>query len=195
MSRLPRAAVPMLVFSVMIVSLIAPPGGPRAGTEEPQWQKRPLQESEIAATIQAIEDEIYSLGVQLDYLDLRGPKDGPETATLNVYFRPEVLDNSRSWVVYKLMPGGEVLRMYEIGRSGRIYLHMKPGEFRITQPSYPTVYMDDDDLCKLKHDWIKRQFVVVLHPSKGMVAAARARQLDRQRGMTGPGGEPPAVNR
>ena len=145
-----------------------------------QREKRPVRESEFQATIQAIEDEIYDLGLQLEFLDVRGPKDSGETATMNVYFQPEVLDNSHSWVIYKLMPGGEVLRMYEIGRSGRIYLHLKPGEFRITQPSYPTVYMDDDELCKLKHDWIKRQFVVNLHPSKELVEAARARQRDRK---------------
>jgi hypothetical protein len=51
--------------------------------------------------------------------------------------------------------------------------------------------MDDDELCQLKHDWIKRQFVVSLHPSKELVEAARARQKDRKRHMTGPGGRPP----
>ena len=168
----------MRFHHVLVLSLILGCGvALRAG---PQLQKRPVRESEIQATIQAIEDEIYDLNLQPEYLDLQGPKDSRDTATLNVYFRPEVLDDSRSWVVYKLMPGGEVLRMYEIGRSGRIYLHMKPGEFRITQPSYPTVYMDDDELCKLKHDWIKRQFVVNLQPSKETVAAARARQRDRE---------------
>lgn len=164
----------------------------RAG---PQGQKRPVRESEIQATIQAIEDEIYDLNLQMEFLDVRSAKDSGGIATLNVYFQREVLDNSRSWVIYKLMPGGEVLRMYEIGSSGRIYLNLKPGEFRITQPSYPTVYMDDDELCKLKHDWIKRQFVVNLHPSKEIVAAARARQRDREQHMTGPSGEPPEADR
>jgi len=145
-----------------------------------QGQKRPVRESEIAGVIQAIEDEIYDLNLEHEYLDLQGPKDTHETAALNVYFQPDVVDDSRSWVVYKLMPGGEVYRMFEIGRTGRIYLFMKPGEFRITQPSYPTVYMDDDELCKLKHEWIKRQFVVDLHPSKELVEAARARQRERQ---------------
>jgi hypothetical protein len=71
---------------------------------------------------------------------------------------------------------------------------MKPGEFRITQPSYPTVYMDDGDLCKLKHDWIKRQFVVELYPSKETVAAARARQRDRKQHTAGPSGKPPQAD-
>jgi hypothetical protein len=154
----------------------------------PQWQKRPIRDSEITAVIQAIEDEIYDLNLQMEFFDVRSPKDNRETATLNVYFQRDVLDDSRSWVIYKLMPGGEVLRMYEIGLSGRIYLHLKPGEFRVTQPSYPTVYMDDDELCKLKHEWIKRQFIVNLHPSKEIVAAARARH------MTGPHGEPPEAD-
>ncbi len=146
----------------------------------PQRQKRPVRDSEITAVIQAIEDEIYDLNLQMEFLDVRSPKDNRDIATLNVYFQREVLDDSRSWVIYKLMPGGEILRMYEIGRSGHIYLHLKPGEFRVTQPSYPTVYMDDDELCKLKHEWIKRQFVVNLHPSNQLVEAARARQRDRE---------------
>ena len=157
-------------------------------------ERRPIRESEIQGVIQAIEDEIYDLNLELSFLDVRGPKDSGDTVHMNAYFQPEVLDDSRSWVIYKLMPGGEVLRMYEIGRSGRIYLHLKPGEFRVTQPSYPTVYMDDDDLCRLKHDWIKRQFVVELHPSKELMEAARARQQDRKRHMTGPAGEPPEAN-
>lgn len=161
----------------------------------PQSQKRPIRESEMTATIQAIEDEIYDLNLQLHFLDVEGPNDTEHAVHMNVYFQPEVLDDSRSWVVYKLMPGGEVYRMYEIGRSGRIYLNMKPGEFRITEPSYPTVYMDDDELCKLKHDWIKRQFVVDLHPSNELVVAARARQRDRKRHMYGPEGQPPEADR
>jgi hypothetical protein len=165
-------------YAITLLLILACGSALRAG---PQSEKRPVKESEIQSTIQAIEDEIYDLNLQIEYLDLQGPKDSRETATMNVYFQPEVFDDSRSWVVYKLMPGGEVLRMYEIGRSGRIYLHMKPGEFRITQPSYPTVYMDDDELCKIKHDWIKRQFVVNLQPSKETVAAARARQRDREK--------------
>jgi hypothetical protein len=183
----------MRFHRVLILLLILGCGSVlRAG---PQWQKGPVRESEIQATIQAIEDEIYDLNLQLEYFDLRGAKDSGDAATLNVYFQPEVLDDSRSWVIYKLMPGGEVLRMYEIGQSGCIYLHMRPGEFRITQPSYPTVYMDDDELCKLKHDWIKRQFVVNLHPSKELVEAARARQRDRKQHTNGPAGEPPESGR
>ena len=178
-------------YAIILLLILACGIALRAG---PQGEKRPVKESEIQATIQAIKDEIYDLNLQIEYLDLQGPKDSRETATMNVYFQPEVLDDSRSWVVYKLVPGGEVLRMYEIGSSGRIYLHMKPGEFRITQPSYPTVYMDDDDLCKLKHDWIKRQFVVELYPSKETVAAARARQRDRKQHTAGPSGKPPQAD-
>jgi hypothetical protein len=155
----------------------------------PPQERRPIRESEIAAVIQAIEDEIYDLNLEHAFFDLGT---GGDKVVLNVYFQPEVLDNSRSWIIYKLMPGGEVYRMYQIGRSGRIYLFLKPGEFRITQPSYPTVYMDDDELCKLKHEWIKRQFVVDTNPNPALVAAARARQRDRERHSYGPAGEPPA---
>jgi len=144
-------------------------------------QKRPIRETEIKAAIEAIQDEIYDLKLEKDFFSVGATsKENRDQEILNVYFQPEVLDDSRSWVIYKLMPGGEVIRMYEIGRSARIYLHGKPGEFNITGPDYPTVFMDDDELCKLKHDWIKRQFVVDTDPSAALVAAARARQKERR---------------
>ena len=124
---------------VLLLSLVTALHG-----ERPQ-QKRPIRESEINAVIEAIQDEIYDLNLEKD-MDLVGKKgnNNPDEVLVNVYFQPDVIDNSRSWVIYKLMPDGEILRMYEMGRSGRIYLHGKPGEFRITQPDYPTVFMDDD---------------------------------------------------
>jgi hypothetical protein len=140
-------------------------------------QKRPIREAEINAVIEAIQDELYDLNLEkyVDDIGTRSPNNRNQYS-VNVYFQPEVIEDSRSWVIYKLMPDGEILRMYEIGRSGRIYLHGKPGEFRITQPDYPTVFMDDDQLCKLKHDWLRRHFVVDTNPSAELVAAARARQ-------------------
>jgi hypothetical protein len=155
------------------------PGAGRPSSAATPQAKRPIQESEIQAVILAIEDEIYALNLQTAFIDVG--KIVERKHILNVYFEPEVLDDSRSWVIYRLMPDGEIYRKYEIGSSGRIYLHLKPGQFRTTQPSYPTVSMDDDELCKLKHDWIKRQFVVDMNPSKETVAAARARQRDREK--------------
>src|ERR1700674_1775709 len=98
-------------------------------------EKRPIREREINAAIEAIQDEIYDLKLEkyVDDIGTRFP-DNRNQYSVNVYFQPEFIDESRSWVIYKLMPDGEILRMYEIGRSGRIYLHGKPGEFRPTQP-------------------------------------------------------------
>ena len=163
-----------LVFLILFSSATALGGG------RPQ-QKRPIREAEINAVIEAIQDEVYDLKLEKDFFSVGSTaKEHPDREILNVYLQPDVMDNSHSWVIYKLMPDGEILRMYEIGRSGRIYLHGKPGEFRITQPDYPTVFMDDDDLCKLKHDWIRRHFVVDTDPSPELVAAARARQRERE---------------
>lgn len=145
-------------------------------------EKRPIREMEINAVIEAIQDEIYDLKLEKYVNDIgtRSPNNRNQYS-VNVYFQPEIIDESRSWVIYKLMPDGEILRMYEIGRSGRIYLHGKPGEFRMTQPDYPTVFMDDDELCKLKHDWMKRDYTVNTDPSAELVAAARARQRARRK--------------
>jgi hypothetical protein len=144
-------------------------------------QERPIRETEMNAVIEAIQDEIYDLNLEKDFFSVGSTtKDNRDQEILNVYFQPDVIENSTSWVIYKLMSDGEIVRMYEIGRSGRIYLHGKPGNFSITQPDYPTVYMDDDQLCKFKHDWLRRHFVVDTNPSAQLVAAARARQTDRR---------------
>lgn len=181
---------------ILVLPLIFALGSVAALSGARPQAKRPIRESEMNAVIEAIQDEIYDLKLQNDFFELGpSPKDHRLQVVLNVYFQPDVIEDSRSWVVYKLMPGGEVLRMFEIGRTGRIYLNLKPGEFRVTQPSYPTVYMDDDELCKIKHDWIKRQFVVDTNPSEEVTAAARARQLDRKQHTFGPAGEPPDANR
>src|SRR5260370_13095025 len=163
----------LLVLS-LVLGFVTPLLGGR-----PQ-QKRPIRETEIKAVIEAIQDEVYDLKLEKDFFSVgMTNKDNRNQEILNVYFQPDVIEDSRSWVIYKLMPDGEIVRMYEIGRSGRIYLHGKPGEFRITQPDYPTVFMDDDQLCKLKHDWLRRQFVLDTNPSPCLVAAARARQRQR----------------
>jgi hypothetical protein len=165
--------IPVALFLTLCLATALLAGRPQ--------QKRPIREAEINAVIEAIQDEIYDLNLEKDFFSVgTTTKDNRDQEILNVYFQPDVLDNSRSWVIYKLMPDGEILRMYEIGRSGRIYLHGKPGEFRITQPDYPTVFMDDDELCKLKHDWIKRQFIVDTNPDPKLVAAARERQRARK---------------
>ena len=144
-------------------------------------QKRPIRETEIKAVIEAVQDEIYDLKLEKDFFSVGATtKDNRNEEILNIYFQPDIIEDSGSWLIYKLMPDGEIVRMYEIGRSGRIYLHGKPGEFRITQPDYPTVFMDDDQLCELKHDWIKRDFTVDTRPSQQVVDAARERQRQRQ---------------
>jgi hypothetical protein len=166
-----RVPVALLVILSVATTLLA---------NRPQ-QKRAIREAEINAAIEAIQDEIYDLRLEKGFFSVGATaKENRNQEILHVYFQPEVLDDSRSWVIYKLMPGGEIIRMYEIGRSGRIYLHGKPGEFNISGPDYPTVFMDDDELCKVKHDWIKRQFVVDTNPSPELVAAARARQGQRK---------------
>jgi len=85
-------------------------------------EKRPIRESEIKAAIEAIQDEIYDLKLE-KYVDEIGEQspDNRNQYSVNVYFQPEIIEDSRSWVIYKLMPDGEIIRMYEVGRSGRIY--------------------------------------------------------------------------
>lgn len=59
-------------YAIILLLILACGIALRAG---PQGEKRPVKESEIQATIQAIKDEIYDLNLQIEYLDLQGPKD------------------------------------------------------------------------------------------------------------------------
>ena len=84
-------------------------------------QKRPIRETEMNAVIEAIQDEIYDLNLENNFFEVgKTTKDNRDQEILNVYFQPDVIENSRSWVIYKLMPDGEVYRMYEIGLSGYV---------------------------------------------------------------------------
>jgi hypothetical protein len=149
----------------------ASPSGPRQATTK----------AVIQAVVQAIEDEIYVRGYQTKFADIGAP-DGPTGHRVPAYIEPS-LAQGRGWVIYKLMPYGEVYRMFYVRKDGLVVLHGNPRNgFPPTQPDYLTVYMSDKELCQLKGQWLKTSFVVETEPSAATVSAARARDLKRKEG-------------
>jgi hypothetical protein len=141
-------------------------------------QENTVSTSVINNIVLAIQDEIYHEGFEEKFADIGEPVNGSEH-NVPVYIQPTFTDG-RGWIIYKLMPYGEIYRMYYI-RNGLVILHGDPENgFPPTQPDYLTVYMNDGDLCKLKQQWIKRHFVINLMPSKKRIHEANARQKIRK---------------
>jgi hypothetical protein len=146
--------------------------------------KMPTSSNVVKQIELAIEDEIYDRGRQSEYADIgtEGPK---SFNVIKLYIQPTISredpsEKYKSWVIYKLMPEGEVYRMFHIEDNGLVALDGDPKYgFRITGPNYLTLYMDDDQLCNLKNQWLKAAFSVQLNPPKARVDEARLRDQER----------------
>lgn len=140
---------------------------------------RPLSQADKDAVVQAILDEMYVDNLQPYVIDV-GKELSRSEYQLNIYFKPTLNKDNAGWVIYKLMPYGQVYRLFSIRTDGLAILHGKLRDrFAPTQPSYLTVYMDDDQLCQLEKEWSKEHFNVTLKPSANRVAEARSRERKR----------------
>lgn len=148
-----------------------------ANAESQGAQKLTTPDEEVVE--QAIVDEIYAHNLQGYVADV-GKQQSGSVYEFNAYFKPNLNNNKAGWVVYKLMPYGQVLRMFTLRRDGVAVLYGKLRDrFPPTQPSYLTVYMDDDELCRFETNALKAHFDVSLKPSAEGVAQALARQKER----------------
>jgi hypothetical protein len=152
----------------------------KAGTAEGSDNARPLSQADKDAVVQAILDEMYVDNLQPYVIDV-GKELSRSEYQLNIYFKPTLNKDNAGWAIYKLMPYGQVYRLFSIRSDGLAILYGKLRDrFPSTQPSYLTVYMDDDDLCQMERDWGKEHFTVQLKPSAERLAQARARQKKRE---------------
>jgi hypothetical protein len=152
----------------------------KAGPDEKNENTRALSPADKNAVVQAIVDEMYANNLQPYVIDVAKELSRSEYQ-LNVYFKPTLNKDNAGWVIYKLMPYGEVYRLFSLRNDGLAILYGKLRDcFPPTQPSYLTVYMDDDELCQMKKEWQKEQFTVELKPSADRIAEARARQQKRE---------------
>jgi hypothetical protein len=145
-------------------------------------QKRKVSDSEVKAVVQAVEDEIYDYGYENHFREMSeniaSPAGAPQIR-MRIYVDPEIDHADESGrVIYKLMPYGEVLREFIIRRNGLVVLSGDPQNgFPPTQESNTkTVYLDDDDVCRMKHAWVRSFFVVNDSPTAKIVQEAVKRQ-------------------
>jgi len=151
----------------------------KASSNEKSDGSQPLSQADKDAVMQAIVDEMYANDLQPYVMDI-GKEVSRSEYQVGVYFKPTLNSNRAGWVIYKLLPYGEVLRMFILRSDGSAVLFGKLRDrFPPTQPSYLTVYMDDNELCQAKKDWQKEYFSVELKPSEERVSKARARQQKR----------------
>jgi len=147
-------------------------------------QKRPISHREVEAVIQAVEDEIYDYGYQKHFYHIGeniGTASAPR-ARIRIYIDPEINTAGQiGQIIYKLMPYGEVFRDYAILNNGLVVLEGDPqnGFPQTQESSTKTLYMDDDDILRMKHDWLRRFFTVDDSPAPSRIQQAAERQKER----------------
>lgn len=154
--------------------------GQKARTDDKGDNARALSQADKDAVVQAIIDEMYVNNLQPYVIDV-GKELSSSEYQLNIYFKPSLNKDNVGWAIYKLMPYGQVYRLFSIRGDGLAILYGKLRDhFPPTQPSYLTVYMDDDELCQIEREWQKGHLIVELKPSADRIAEARARQQKRE---------------
>lgn len=140
---------------------------------------RAITEREVKAVVQAIEDEIYDYSYQGKFSDVGTPDVHSKRTAVPVYFKPSLTDGE-GWVIYKLLPYGEVIRSFFIGKDGTAVLEGDPEiGFPPSQPNMLTIYMKDAQVCRLRRSWLQRHFEVVFLPSPQRIREASVRQKKR----------------
>ena len=142
-------------------------------------QKRAVTESIKNAVVQAIQDELYDFGCQSYGFDA-AEESGDDWYQLRAYVKPELLDDNQGEVIYKFLPLGEVIRVFSMEHNGLVVLYGHPEwKFPPTSSNFLTVYMDDDELCQHKHDWLRVNYRMELKPGATLVRQAAERQRRR----------------
>jgi hypothetical protein len=145
--------------------------------------QRRLSSTEIAELKQAISDEIYDYGYYREFYQIGENIGNPQhwVAKIHLYINP--IYNSadkHGEAIYKLMPIGQIHRLFFIEEAGNIALDGDPSSnFPITQSSQQTVYMDEEDVLKFEQSWMKELLVIDTKPSTEMIRSAAGRQLNR----------------
>jgi hypothetical protein len=144
---------------------------------------RHLTPSEVTKLKQAVEDEVYDYGYYDKFYQIGENIGNPQhwMARIDIYINP--LYNSTDdygEVIYKLMPYGQIYRLFYIDANGQLKLDGDPqNHFPITQPSHQTVFMDEADVCRRERSWMRTFFVVDTAPTTAMITSSAQRQKVR----------------
>jgi hypothetical protein len=146
-----------------------------------------LTQSETKALVQAVQDEIYDR----EYEGYFFPEGGPvgdvisESRTRVPLYVDPVVEDGEGEAIYKLMPYGEVLRLFHVHRGGKIVLDGDPElGFPASQPNRKTVYMEDRDVNRMKREWLRSSFEIDLSPTSEAIQDVVHRQKQRTGGFS-----------
>ena len=149
-----------------------------AGFAQQPRRNTTLSGSQVQAVILGVQDEIYDFGYQKQFYEV-GPEPARGVTRVPLYIQPGLKDGEGT-VIYKLMPYGEVIRNFHFNKDGLAVLEGAPdGGFRPTQPNTLTLYMDDDEICRWKHKWVRQHFDILDTPPAERVRDASERQKQR----------------
>ena len=128
--------------------------------------------------VSAVEDEIYDYHLQEKFRSI-GKGLGNEQFEIPLFVTGDSKDSSY-YVIYRLMPYGEMYRLITIGDDGLARLFRNPRSgFPPDAPAMQTVYYDDEHICELKHNAIKLSFIVSIDPSQERLQEAIDNQKKR----------------
>jgi hypothetical protein len=141
-----------------------------------------LTDANELAVIQAVEDEIYDYGFSEQFYEIGTNVGRPDhwISKIPIYIDPNTDKDGNGRVVYRLMPDGEVFRLFFMRRDGIVVLIGDPDNgFPITEPSKLTVFMNDDEICSMKHRWFRGSILIDEKPSLETIESAARRQETR----------------
>lgn len=146
-----------------------------------------LTPSETKALVQAVQDEIYDR----EYQGYFFPEGGPvgdlisESRTRVPLYVDPLIEAGEGEAVYKLMPYGEVVRLFHVHDDGTIVLDGDPElGFPASQPNRKTVYLSDSAVDRIKHEWVKSSFEIDLSPRPETIQDVVRRQKQRTGGYS-----------
>jgi len=141
-----------------------------------QKSDRPITAQEMSAVKTAILDEIYDYKFEGAYVDISALTS--RGYMIRLYIRPNVIQGSGQ-VIYKL-PIGEVARIFEFSKDLAVLIREPRDKFPPTSSSTLTLYLDDEEICADKKDWIHETLWILPDPSESEVHAAVVRERRRK---------------
>jgi hypothetical protein len=170
------------VFLLVLLLLSAPSSSSAQGST-----KIRLTQLQTKALVQAVQDEIYDREYQGYFFPEGGPVGdviSDSRTRLSIYVDP-VVEDGEGEAIYKLMPYGEVLRLFHVHKDGTIVLDGDPElGFPASQPNRKTVYMEDRAVDRIKREWLRSSFEIDLSPRAETLQDAIRRQKQRTGGFS-----------